>query len=261
MDHNVIWISNIEDKILGLTVQAMDIICHTLDQDDSALIINDNLRVRYTKWGFEIYNRQTDMPIFRFNINDESNIFDKNNECHKQIVDDLWLRVEYYKNNYPYPNQYRFTIYKLVTNIPDIISEMTETQRKNYDRLREFYQEIILKLDIIPMIENKLPDDLYVKKIEHNNNQLKCVDYRLRGYDKKGFSKDVKIKQQIQIRDKDTNEFTIIQQGESIKEWLTNEKNRKNLSALSIMPYVIYELGTKDFLNVDANITIILLND
>ncbi|EKD89711.1 MAG: hypothetical protein ACD_33C00002G0003 [uncultured bacterium] len=261
MDHNVIWISNTKQKIFGLTVQGMDQICHTLNQDDTALIINENLRVRYTKWGFEIYNRQSDMSIFRFDIDDKTSKFDENDECHVKIIDDLWLRVEYYKDNYPYPNQYRFTIYKLVTEIPKVINQLTETQRKIYNSLREFYQECFLKLDIIPMTEDQITDDLYVKELEYNDKQLKCIKYILKGYDKKHLPIEVKIKPQLEIKNKDTDKFIITQQGESIKEWLKNEKNRRNLSALSLVPFILFELGTNDLFNIDAKIIIILLDE
>lgn len=273
MDHEVIWVVP-GDKLLGLNRSGMRQFCFVLNEDDTALNIIDNLRARFLENCFEIHEGKENNHILRFSFDNETFVNDK---AYKHIKDDLWLQVtKYHQDPYVGGTSYKFIVYKEVKEVPENVKRLSEKQRKLYDRIRSSYQQIFLNTKIIAMTEDQISDDLYVTETEYKDKDLFKVCYHLTRYDEKGYLKDNKpieydkeglikediiIKEQKQHIDTDTNILTIIEKGQSVKEWLSIPKNRKNLTAITICPLIMFNKGVTNYNKHHRDILIILLND
>lgn len=272
MDHEVIWVAPFPDKMLGLNRSGMRQLCFMVDEDNSTFIINDNLRARFLENSFEIYINNEQCPSFRFYFDEETFTNDK---AYKHIIDDFWLQVKkYHQDPYVGGISYKFLVYKEITEVPDNVKLLSENQRKLYDKIRSSYQELFLNTKILALTEDQVPDDLYITDTEYKDKDIAKVCYHVSRYDEKGYfiDKPVKydkegfikenaiIKEQKQFVDTNTDTLTIVEKGQSVKDWLSIDKNRKNLSALSIAPLIIFNQGTSNFNKHNRDIIIILLN-
>lgn len=258
MDHEVIWVVPFPDKMMGLNRSGMRQLCFVLDGNDTALNIVDNLKARFLENCFEIHEDNYYNEICRFSFDNETFI---NNKAYKHIKDDLWLQVtKFQQDPYVGGESYKFIVYKEVKEIPENIKKLSEDQRKLYDRIRSGYQETFLNTKIIGMTEDQLPDDLYITETEYiNDKNIARIGYHVIGQDNKHFVTECKIKKQIQTQT--DNQINIIEKGQSVKDWLSVDKNRKNLSAITIYPIIVHNKDATNYNKHNRDILIILLNE